>query len=222
MLTLPELNGDLKIEAREPTREEIARAVALQRGHGLAPKFPASTAMSQRLTYIGFDGQAHLNLGSGVNPIPGAVNVDVQAFPGVDLTFDFTQPWPIGDLSYDKVTMFHCLEHVPVEQALALVREAYRVLRWSGVFIAEVPDIDGMAKELVAGNYGMLQGAIYGGNDDPRDGHYFGYTASSLALLVHLGGFVRLVTGPGTDYHATQLPTIRVEAVKVARRTKGA
>lgn len=202
------------------TSEELARAVALQRGQTHTAKLPAKSTMTSRLTYIGFDGPTHLNLGSGVNPLPGAVNVDLQPFVGVDLTFDFREPWPLGDETYDKVTMFHCLEHVPVEQALRVVQEAYRVLRYSGVLIAEVPDIDGMARELIAGNYGMLQGAIYGGNDDPRDGHYFGYTTSSLALLAHLGGFVRVWTGPGTDYHAHQLPTIRVEAAKVQRRAK--
>ena len=200
----------------------LAKLAAYRRGALHHAKFPVDTTIDPRLQYIAVDGPEHLNLGSGVNPIPGAVNVDVQPFQGVDLTFDFTQPWPLPDTSYDKVSMFHCLEHVTPIAALTLVREAYRVLRWEGVFLAEVPDIVGLCAGLTAGNFGMMTGAIYGGYDAPEDAHRYGYTASSLALLCQLAGFGRLVTKAGTDYHAPQMPTVRVEAVKIVSRSKAA
>ena len=194
------------------------KVLANRRGSFVSPRFEVNYALDPRLYRVGVDGPELLNVGSGVNPIPAAVNVDLQPFDGVDLTFDFTKPWPLKTTSYDKITMFHCLEHVPPRQALDVVTEAFRVLRWSGVFIAEVPDIDGLCRELVAGNYGMQIGAIFGGYDAPEDAHKFGYTASSLALLCHLAGFIRVLTKPGLDYHAAQMPTVRVEAVKVQSR----
>lgn len=182
------------------------------------PRSPVDITMDPRLQYIGYDGPSHLNIGSGVNPIPGATNVDIQPFLGVNLTFDFREPWPINDAAYDKVTMFECLEHTDPWRAFGAVKEAFRVLKVAGVFIVEVPDIDGMCQELLNGNYGMLTGGIYGGYENPADGHFFGYTKSSLALMCHLAGFIRVVSGPGKDYHRVQIPTLRVEAVKVSKR----
>lgn len=181
-------------------------------------RYAADYSMDPRLVGVGYDGPLHLNVGSGVNPIPSAKNVDIQAMPGANEHWDFREPWPHPDNSFDKVTLFHCLEHVTPTQALAVAREAFRVLHPKGLLIAEVPDLDGMVRELSQGNYGMLVGPLYGGYDAPMDAHLFGYTASSLALLCHLAGFIRLVTGPGKDYHAPQMPTIRVEAVKVEPR----
>lgn len=194
------------------------KLTALKRGLMEPPRFLVDCGMDRRLRQVATEGTEILNVGCGVNPIPAAVNIDIQEFPGVDAAFDFTQPWPLADCSFDKVTMFHCLEHVPPAMALTVVREACRVLRWNGLFIAEVPDIDGLCRELVQGNYGMMSGAIFGGWDAPPDSHKFGYTASSLGLLCHLAGFIRLLTKPGTDYHAQQMPTVRVEAVKVPTR----
>lgn len=201
-------------------QERIAKSRAYRNATLQGPRFPVSIDLDERLRFNGVSGPECLNIGSGVNPIPGAVNVDLQKFPGVDLTFDFTQPWPLEDTSYDKVTMFHCLEHVPPLVAFAVLKEAHRVLRANGVLIAEVPDIVGMCRNVVNGDFGMLIGGIYGGYDNPVDAHKFGYTESSLALLCHLAGFMRLVTKPGSDYHSFQLPTIRVEAVRLADRNE--
>ena len=194
------------------------KARIYRRALSLKSQFPVDADMSPRLDRVGVGGPDHLNVGSGVNPIPGAFNVDIQKFQGVDVCFDFAQPWPLDDETWDKVTLFHCLEHVPPLKALEIVKEAYRVLRPEGLLIVEVPDIEGMCREVVAGNYGMLVGPLYGGYDAPFDAHRFGYTTSSLALLCHLGGFVRLLTGAGTDYHSAQMPTIRCEAVKIPPR----
>lgn len=188
-------------------------------GQAMRARWPVDTSMDPRLKWIGYDGPDHLNLGSGVNPIPGATNVDVQPVFAQDLAFDFREPWPLGDATYDKVTMFEALEHVPPVAALHIAREAHRVLRPNGLFIAETPDMRRMCQEWLAGNVGIMVGGIYGGYDNPLiDGHYYGYTADSLGLLVMLGGFLRYVTGPGKDYHAAQIPTVRVEAVKVPTR----
>jgi predicted SAM-dependent methyltransferase len=201
------------------TPEIRAKSRAYRDGRLMQAQFPVDITVDPRLTYNAVDGPEILNLGSGVNPIPAAVNVDVQNFPGVDLTFDFTQfPWPIADHAYDKVTLFHCLEHVPPLVALDVLKEARRVMRDLGHLIVEVPDIYRMCQNVVNGDYGMLIGALYGGHDAPQDAHRFGYTESSLALLCHLAGFPRVVTKPGTDYHAVQMPTLRVEAVKLPHR----
>lgn len=189
-------------------------------GRGYSAPFPVETDVNPRLQYIGVDGPVTLNIGSGVNPIPGAINCDLQPFPGVNKIFDFTQPWPADPACVDKVTMFQCLEHVPPLIAFEVVKEAYRVLRPTGVLIVEVPDMRGMCQEYLNGNAGMLVGAIFGGYDHPADAHRYGYTADSLALLCHLAGFGRVYTGPGTDYHAGQIPTLRIEAVKLLPRAE--
>lgn len=196
----------------------VSSPLYVKGGSAYRAAWPVDYSMDPRLTFIGYDGPDHLNIASGVNPIPGAVNVDLQAFGAVQLTFDFRKPWPIEDATYDKVTMFECLEHVSPVEAFAAVCEARRVLRPNGLLIIETPDIVKCCQAVLDGNVGVIGGGMFGGWDAPPDHHLYGYTTHSLALLCHVAGFLRLVTGPGKDYHAVQIPTVRVEAVKSATR----
>ncbi len=185
-----------------------------QNGRGFRATFPVDVSRDPRLQYIAYDGPEILNIGSGVNPIPGAVNVDLREGLGANLQFDILEPWPLDDKRFDKVVMFQVLEHVTPTQSLPVVKEAYRVLRPNGLLIVETPDMRGMCREWLDGNVGVMVGGIFGGYGHPTAAHRYGWTADALGLLVILAGFERFVTGPGKDYHAGQISTVRVEAVK--------
>ncbi len=86
-------------------------------------------------------GVVRLNLGCGRNPIPGWINVDVRAGPGVDVHADLDGPGCLGEIardgSVDEVKALGLLEHLPHYENLVL--EVARVLRQGGRFEIRVP-----------------------------------------------------------------------------------
>ncbi|MFO1315528.1 MAG: methyltransferase domain-containing protein [Burkholderiales bacterium] len=71
----------------------------------------------------------NLNLGCGRSPLPGWVNVDIAALPGIDVVADLdtcrTQPLPFADGSVSRMQMLHVLEHI--KDTLALMQELHRI-----------------------------------------------------------------------------------------------
>ena len=78
-----------------------------------------------------------LNLGSGGQPITGAINVDYYADPGVDQVVDLNGPWPWADNSVYRIFSSHCVEHL--DDVIHFMREANRVLAVGGVMEIRVP-----------------------------------------------------------------------------------
>lgn len=73
-----------------------------------------------------------LNLGSGKNPIPGAVNLDIP---------DWRAPWltQFKEESVTSVHMHHFLEHLSAEDVYRTITEVSRVLVPRGVIFITVP-----------------------------------------------------------------------------------
>jgi hypothetical protein len=73
--------------------------------------------------------QLRLNLGCGRSPLPGWVNVDISAMPGIDVVADLdacrARPLPFTDDSVGEMRMSHVLEHI--RDVLALMQELHRV-----------------------------------------------------------------------------------------------
>ena len=106
-----------------------------------------------------------LNVGCGRNPVPGWINLDAVALPGVDLVADLeqcaTKPLPLPDNSIDEMLLSHVLEHI--RQPLPLMHELWRIA---------VPE----AKMIVRAPYGSSDDAF----EDPTHVrqfflHSFGY-----------------------------------------------
>src|SRR5438876_11114798 len=72
-----------------------------------------------------------LNLGCGRACLPGWVNVDVTALPGVDVVADLercrTQRLPFADGAVDEFLLSHVLEHI--EDTLGIMQELHRIAR---------------------------------------------------------------------------------------------
>src|SRR5258708_3920650 len=68
-----------------------------------------------------------LNLGCGPALMEGFVNVDIFAWPGVDVIADLDQPWPFEDGSCEFIVAAHVLEHLT--EPVLFMKEAWRVLR---------------------------------------------------------------------------------------------
>ena len=82
-----------------------------------------------------------LNLGCCDAAIPGFVNVDIVAGPGVDQVADLSAPWPWSDNSIEYVRAWDIIEHLP--DKIQTMNEIYRVLAPGGRAEIAVPTTDG-------------------------------------------------------------------------------
>ncbi|MDD5698608.1 MAG: methyltransferase domain-containing protein [Victivallaceae bacterium] len=79
-----------------------------------------------------------LELGCGQKRrIPGAVTIDREPLPQVDIVADLAQGIPMDDGEVDEIYSFHFLEHIADFDFM--FREMYRVLKPGGRLIGTVP-----------------------------------------------------------------------------------
>jgi len=75
-------------------------------------------------------GKLRLNMGSGLNPVPGFLNVDKVESAGVDAIVDLEAiPWPWQDNAAEAVVFYHSLEHMGASPGrfIAMMKELYRI-----------------------------------------------------------------------------------------------
>lgn len=72
---------------------------------------------------------------------PDWFNVDVRAFPGVDLVTDITQPWE-GFADVEYVFGEHFIEHLTLPQAFAFLRNAWTAMSDTGRIRLSTPALE--------------------------------------------------------------------------------
>jgi GT2 family glycosyltransferase len=116
---------DSDMDSRIPARN----GHPAHRGEGARIPIPAEA--------MAISGKRRINLGCGTDILPGWINLDAAALPGVDIVHDIEKsPWPFEAESVDYISAHEILEHVEYIRAL---REAHRVLRKGGIFEIVVP-----------------------------------------------------------------------------------
>jgi predicted SAM-dependent methyltransferase len=136
-----------------------------------------------------------INLGCGRRPLRGFLNVDLLEAPGVDLVADVGGPLPFADGSADLLYASHVLEHLPTARVPEVLREWRRVLRDGGRLLVAVPDLERIARLLLARPGWFTPpnqpwvGVVYGGQHDELDFHKTGFTTIWLAALLDEAGF---------------------------------
>lgn len=135
-----------------------------------------------------------LNLGCGHVPLPGYLNVDRRALPGVDVVAEVDQlPFAKGEVA--EICSAHLLEHFPLEQLRReLLPYWVSLLRADGVFRAIVPDGANMARAYVSEEYSFesLRQVTFGGQDYDGDFHYNMFSVESLSQVLRDAGFTRI------------------------------
>jgi SAM-dependent methyltransferase len=81
--------------------------------------------------------QRVLDIGCGRNKLAGAIGLDWEDLPGVDIIANLNEPLPVEDESFDVVHAEQVLEHV--ERLIELVYEVHRILKPGGIFLVHVP-----------------------------------------------------------------------------------
>ncbi|MBI4446461.1 MAG: methyltransferase domain-containing protein [Acidobacteria bacterium] len=83
-----------------------------------------------------------LNLGSGRQPLPGWVNIDINPFSQAQLLLDIRDPWPFKEGDVETIYMRHFLEHFTEAEVLAILAKCHRVLRTGGGLRIGVPSLE--------------------------------------------------------------------------------
>jgi hypothetical protein len=79
-----------------------------------------------------------LNIGAGYDILPGWINSDVVALPGIDVVHDLdVAPWPWEDGSIQEIRAMDIFEHVG--DPIVFMNEACRVLKSGGVLRIRSP-----------------------------------------------------------------------------------
>ena len=87
-------------------------------------------------------GRVCLNLGCNQHPKPDHINVDAEAYPGVDVVADLEQHWPWDDNSIDYIIAEDLVEHL--HNSIFTMNEAWRVLKPGGIFHIWVPSTESL------------------------------------------------------------------------------
>ena len=72
-----------------------------------------------------------LDVGCGINKLPGAIGIDRNASTRADVLCDLDRlPYPFRDASFDKLHASHVIEHV--SDVIKTMEEFHRLLRPGG------------------------------------------------------------------------------------------
>ncbi len=124
--------------------------------------------------------QKYLNLCCGNNPVPSTdevemVNVDIAIDNPLITKFDVTvTPYPLQDLEFDRIYMFHAIEHIPEELHGTLLKEFRRILKDEGQLVFAYPEFSAVIKrwqDAVGDDRDFWKHTIYGRGTTEWDRH---------------------------------------------------
>lgn len=79
-----------------------------------------------------------LDIGCGINKIPGAIGIDSNPNSNADITHDLNSfPYPFGDNTFDKVYCIDVLEHV--DDLIKVMEEIHRISKDGAEINIRVP-----------------------------------------------------------------------------------
>lgn len=169
-----------------------------------------------------------LNIGCGKVILPGWVNIDLEALPGVDMALDVTKGLPFENVEF--IVAEHFLEHLEVEGAIAFLAESRRVLADDGVLRLSTPNLDWVWTNMyVPARQHTVDEAVrdcYWINKSFHGwGHHFLWNHRTLVATLEAVGFDQVETVElgksrhaalcGVEHHDTYIDTPEVPHVLV-------
>lgn len=114
-------------------RRHFDNVRAKLRHYSMAPKPTAEQPTPTSIAdYLAGNGPKALHLGCGMNQLQGWLNTDVE--PDYGVTFlDVTQPFPIGDNSFDLIFAEHLIENFEPKKLKRILSDCLRILKPKGI-----------------------------------------------------------------------------------------
>lgn len=140
-------------------------------------------------------GKLRLNLGSGEDWMPEAINIDARnMIPPAGITFLRADVADLSNYFEDgcaaEIWAKDVLEHFPMAQAGAVLTEWCRLLAVGGVLHLKTPDLAALATFILQGTDpdDVKAARVYGGQTYPENFHKAGFTERMLiAMLAERG-----------------------------------
>jgi predicted SAM-dependent methyltransferase len=150
-----------------------------------------------------------LHIGAGAITLPGWINIDNQAYPGVDHVLDIRSGLPFEDVK--AVFAEHFIEHLTLAEAEEFLRECRRVLSNTGVLRLSTPNLDWVWSShyrppaKLSEEHALL-GCLEINRAFHGWGHKFLYNFATLSELLRHCGFADITR---CTYGQSQVPELR-------------
>ena len=132
---------------------------------------------------------------------PGALRADIQPLAAVATDI---RALSFPDGHFDGIEAIAVLEHLHRDDALAAVRECWRVLKPGGVLEAGTQDMLKCAQTLLAGDMKIMLN-IYSPARPVPERHQWGYTPATFRQLLEAGGFCAVTELAAADPHEVRM-----------------
>ncbi len=172
-------------------------------GHSVAHtrQVPASSGFAT-------DSPIRLHIGCDTEHRDGWVNIDTRAEVSPDVVARAHELTMFADSSVDEIEACHLLEHLPLHEAQAAIREWARVLRPGGSLLLELPNFEacirllGVAKDAAGYDLAML--GIFGWPPAVTSlgeswAHHWGWSPGTLGAELSAAGFGDIERVPVTQ-----------------------
>lgn len=120
--------------------------------------------------------------------------VDVQTGPGIDYVADLRNLDQFASDSCKEIYASHVLEHLNQREIVPALRGLHRILVPGGMLYLSVPDLRTLARlyctpEIGADESFKLMRMMFGGQADPWDFHYIGFSLDFMVDYLRSAGF---------------------------------
>jgi predicted SAM-dependent methyltransferase len=138
----------------------------------------------------------NIHLGCGKHPLPGWINLDLE------LGHDLRNGIPAPNASADLIWAEHFIEHLKKEDALALLKDCFRVLKPHGEISLVTPDLKFLARAYLENNLKAFDRIAHVWapltscdmmNQGMREwGHEYLWDQDELAYSLKISGFIAI------------------------------
>lgn len=159
-----------------------------------------------------------LHLGCGANVLPGWINIDESARPGV-LLWNLKQTLPLPPESVDLIYSEHFIEHLSRDEGIKLLRECHYFLKPGGILRLSTPNLYAAAEHyLMGGNLSIYADVGWfpkthcqAFNEGMRLwGHQFIYDRDEMYLVLEQVGFQSVRDARWRDSEVPELRNLEI------------
>ena len=197
-LTDAQAQGAAGLRALTDKVEVLARkyeALALDLRDRIPAAAPEEAPAPEILRPEALDGDdVRVNVGAGEKPLPGYVNVDFRALPGIDVRADAAR-LPFAEGSVAELASHHLIEHFRQHYVETVLLPYWRtLLRPDGVLRVVTPNWAVMVEQLEAGQltFAQFKQVTFGLQDYSGDDHFALYTPETLTAVLEAAGYERI------------------------------